>query len=628
MDDKVRLPGSPSVVIIGAGIVGCSAAYHLAKLGWRDILVLDKGALFENDGSTSHAPGGVVALSHSKLLTRMAIYSSDLYRSLAPFSAERNTYNPVGGLEVAISQARWEDLIRLHGEAKAYGVESHLLTPQESVEKLPLLNRQALVGSLFVPKGAIVAGAHVSAALARDAEAMGGVNFVGHTAVTDFEVKHGRVTAVLTDNPAMPRLDCEQVLLCTNIWSPAMSEKIGVSLPLMAFEHQYVISTPLAELAHVERDNKAHEIVFPTMRDLDSTMYYRQHWDCYGVGSYWHKPLMVHPRDLKKTAKKPFTPEDFTAAWQQAQTMIPALRQAELETKFNGIFAFSIDGYPIMGQSPVKGLWAAVASWLTHAGGVGKSMAEWMTHGETEWDMRQTTIDRFLPYQTTQSYLDIVCAKNYREVYDIIHPMQQLENPRNVRLSPFHPRLQAQEGVFFESAGWERGQWFEANARLLGLSVTLSGTGEGSVHTRAPSSCEVPAAPSSSLRTASKPDSAGSASGSSAVSASAPAVSAASPGASATISSAASAARSASSVTMPITAGTSATGEPADSGASSDCSIHTRTPATSTRTPTAAAITPLREPEVPSTAGAVATASLSPPAAIRSPSAESGSTTR
>lgn len=461
MASKARL------VIVGAGIVGCSAAYHLAKLGWRDILVIDQGDLFENPGSTSHAPGGVVGLSHSKLLTRMAVYSAQLFRSLKPFREDRHTFNPVGGLEVAISEPRWQDLRRLHGEAQAFGVETRLLSPAETKERLPLLNEQAIVGSLYVDTSAIVAGWHVSGALARDAAENGAATFIGRTLATDIEVKNGRVSAVLTANPDLPRIECEQVLLCTNIWGPVLADKVGVSLPLMAFEHQYVITAPLPELANFDPANKDHEVTFPTVRELDSTMYYRQHWQSYGIGSYHHKPLLVHPRDVNESAMRAFTPADFSSAWEKAQHLLPALRGVELTKKFNGMFAFSVDGYPILGESHIKGLWTAVASWITHAGGVGKSIAEWLTHGETEWDLRQAHLHRFHGFQQTQTYIDLVTTKNYREVYDVVHPRQPLSEPRNIRLSPFHPRLQALQAEFTTFAGLELPNWFEANSQQL-----------------------------------------------------------------------------------------------------------------------------------------------------------------
>ncbi|MCB9097999.1 MAG: FAD-dependent oxidoreductase [Anaerolineales bacterium] len=462
MSEKVRL------VIIGSGIVGCAVAYHLTQFGWRDIVLIDKGELFENDGSTSHAPGGVVPLSHSKLLTQLGSYTSRLISGLKPFRTDRNTFNRVGQLEVAISETRWQDLIRLHGESQGFGCESHLLTLAETKAKLPIINEEAFVGSLFIPSGGICKGADVSAALARDAEATGGARFIGHTAMTDIEVTNGRVAAVLTDNPAMPRIECEQVLLCANIWAPALSEKLGVALPLMAFEHQYVRTKPLPQLAQFDRNDKDQEVIYPTTRELDSAMYYRQHWDGYGIGSYWHRPHMVRPRELQKTAINPFTPDDFFGQpWGQAQNLLPVLRDAEIESGINGMFAFSIDGMPIIGESRVKGFWAAVASWITHAGGVAKSVAEWMDTGEPEWDMRQAHIHRFHGFQTTDAYTSVITKKNYREVYDIVHPRQSVSEPRNVRLSPFYPRLQDLKAEYTAFAGVELPNWFEENSRLL-----------------------------------------------------------------------------------------------------------------------------------------------------------------
>jgi glycine cleavage system T protein len=196
-------------------------------------------------------------------------------------------------------------------------------------------------------------------------------------------------------------------------------------------------------------------------------MYYRQQYDCYGVGSYRHDPLMVDPRDLGKTAKLPFTPDHFAEAWQGAKELLPPLRNTELQTKFNGMFAFTIDGYPVMGETTVKGLWSCIGLWLTHAGGAGRAIAEWMTDGAPWMDLREADITRFQPHQLSRPYINARCAQNYREVYDIIHPLQPIEEPRNMRLSPFHPRLLEQEAFFFQSGGWEVAQWHEANARLL-----------------------------------------------------------------------------------------------------------------------------------------------------------------
>jgi glycine cleavage system aminomethyltransferase T/glycine/D-amino acid oxidase-like deaminating enzyme len=459
------------VVVIGGGIVGVSVAYHLAKLGWRDILVVDQGDLFENPGSTSHAPGGVIALSHSKLLTRMAQYGSNLYRSLAPFSPERNTYNWVGGLEVAISERRWRDLKRLYGEALSYEVEARLLTPAQAREVIPMLNEQAMHGALFVRNSALVAGAHTTAALARDAAADGAVSYLTHTEVIDAEIVDSRVRAALTNNPDAPRIPCEHLVIATNVWGPVLGDKLGVALPLLAYEHQYLITKPLPELARFDRSNKDHEVIYPTVRELDSTMYYRQHWDSYGIGSYHHRPRPVSPYAMGKSALRPFTPKDFFGdAFQRAQRLFPmfsGLGPNDFTRTFNGIFAFSVDGMPIIGESRTRGLWTAVASWLTHAGGVGKSLAEWMVVGETEWDLRQCHLHRFAACQTTRKYTDLVCDKNYAEVYEILHPRQPMSKPRNVRLTPFHQRHQELQASFTTFVGLELPNWYETNARLL-----------------------------------------------------------------------------------------------------------------------------------------------------------------
>ena len=461
MKSKARL------VIIGAGIVGTSVAYHLAQMGWQDVLVLDKGDLYENDGSTSHAPGGVVPLNHGQLMTRLGYHSVHFYQSLAPWSQERNHVNPVGGLELARSQDRFDDLKRLHSAANAYGVETNLVDRHRIKEMAPYLDETLYAGALHVPGKLIVAGAHVAAAIIRDTEAMGGVTFVGQTKVVDIEVRRGRVTAVHTNNPDLPHIECEQVLLCTNIWSPMLANKVGISVPLLAAEHQFVRTTPIPSLSQFDPDNKDHEIVYPTVRDLDVAMYFRQYWQGMGVGSYHHKPLMRQPRQLGESATLPFTPEDFEKAWSIIQQAIPDLKGGQLTDSFNGMFSFSVDGLPIVGETPLKGFWVAAAIWLTHAGGVGKMMAELLTHGESEWDTRQIDVNRFLDYQTTKKFISIASSKNYAEVYDLTHPAQPTTRPRHIRLTPFYAFHQAMQATFTPSAGLELPYWFEENQRLL-----------------------------------------------------------------------------------------------------------------------------------------------------------------
>ncbi|HSL25358.1 MAG TPA: FAD-binding oxidoreductase, partial [Acidimicrobiia bacterium] len=337
------------LVIIGSGIVGSSVAYHLARLGWTDIVVVDRGDPVENPGSTSHAPGGVVALSHNKLLTQMAVYSSRLYASLEPLSPGRRMVNRLGTLEVAISPERMADLVRLQGESLSFGTGADLLTPADAAEILPLLDPSVMVGGLWVREGQVVAGAHVSGALQRDA----GVAVLGNTEVLDLQVEAGRIRAVVTTSPEHPRIDCEQVLIATNIWAPILGERLGVPIPLMGFEHQYLVSGPLPELARFDPANPDDEIVWPSVRDLDSRLYFRQHWNAFGIGSYRHAPRPVPAPRLASGAVHPFTPADFAGEpWHRARSLFPFLAATDFLTyphAINGIFAFPVDGMPIIG---------------------------------------------------------------------------------------------------------------------------------------------------------------------------------------------------------------------------------------------------------------------------------------
>lgn len=445
-----------NVVIVGAGIVGCSAAYHLSKLGWRDIVVVDQGPLFETGGSTSHAPGLIFQTNSSRLMTEMAKYTVGLLGDLT-YEGEPCFY-PVGGIEVAYTEERLTDLMRRQGWATSYGLETHLITPREVKDHIPILNDKVIKGGYYVPSDGDTRGWQAAGSLAEKAIASGAAEFNGKVRVTGIETRNGHVSAVNTDQG---RITCDYLLLCTNIWGPVLADPLGIRLPLMAVEHQYLITEPLAELA-----GETRFIAHPILRHQDYAMYFRQHADAYGIGSYKHDPLLVDPHDIGMTAMRPFTPGDFDTAERAAAELLPPLKGKPYATQFNGMFTFTIDGFPIMGESHVRGLWTAIGIWVTHSGGAGKTIAEWMTHGHTEWDTREANINRFHSHQASPPYIHARCAQQYREVYDIIHPLQQMESPRNLRLASFHSRLVEQGGHFFESAGWEVAQWYEANRSL------------------------------------------------------------------------------------------------------------------------------------------------------------------
>ena len=457
------------VVVVGAGIVGSATAYHLARLGWTDIVLIDLGDPIENPGSTSHAPGGVVALSHNKLLTQMGVYSSRLYAGLEPFSENRRMVNQLGTLEVAISKERMADLVRLHGESISYGTQADILTPAQAAEVFPYLDPSAMIGGLLVAEGEVVAGADLSGALQRDAALMTpNWQVLGNTEAIDIDINAGRVRAVMTSNPDHPRLDCEYVVIATNIWAPLLGDRLGVPVPLMGYEHQYLVSPPLPELARFDPTKPGDEIVWPSIRELDTYLYFRQHWNAFGIGSYRHAPRPVRADQVGGSAIRPFTPDDFEGEpWDKSRRLFPFLNDTDFRSypkQMNGIFAFPVDGMPIAGPSLIEGAWVAAGSWLTHAGGLGKTVAEWMTEGDTEWDVRQMDVNRFHAFQTTPRFIERVCNKNYAEIYDIIHPREPISEPRDVRLTPMHRRHQEMGAVFTTFAGLELPNWFESNA--------------------------------------------------------------------------------------------------------------------------------------------------------------------
>jgi glycine cleavage system aminomethyltransferase T/glycine/D-amino acid oxidase-like deaminating enzyme len=446
------------LVIIGAGIVGVSTAYHLAELGWKDIVVLDKGPLFHTGGSTSHAPGLVFQTNGSKTMCKFARQTVELLNSL--HTKEKPTFYQVGGIEVAYTMQRLQDLHRRWGWGQAYGLNSSLLTPEEVQAQIPVLDHSVIKGGLYIPSDGDALAVNAVEALAEITMEKGAAVYYGDTEVTGFKTNNNRVTEVLTDQGS---IKAESVLLATNIWGPVLSDQLDVKLPLMAVEHQYLISDPLESLQGEER-----EIVHPILRHQDFSMYFRQHGDAYGIGSYKHEPLLVDPYQVGKDAMRPFTKDDFQTAGSAAKELIPELRGKNYATTFNGMFAFTIDGYPILGK-PVHldNFWTAIGVWVTHSGGVGKAVAEWMDSGRPAIDLAAMDVNRFSDYMTTKTYLTRTAAQQYREVYDIIHPKQQMEHTREIRLSPYHQQLKVLEGEFFESVGWERPQWYRTNQSLL-----------------------------------------------------------------------------------------------------------------------------------------------------------------
>ncbi|MEO1209539.1 MAG: FAD-dependent oxidoreductase [Cyanobacteria bacterium J06638_20] len=460
------MKSNAAVVVIGAGIVGCSTTYHLAKLGWQDIVVVEQGPLFATGGSTSHAPGLVFQTNPSKTMTQLAKYTVELYSQLS--TEEGPAYYPVGGVEVAYTEARMAELKRKLGWAKSWGLEGAcLLTPAEVKAKVPLIDETKVLGGYHVPTDGIAKALRAAEAMAAIATEAGAAEFYGDTTVMDIEVVEGQVQAVVTDKG---RIETGKVLVCAGIWGPRIGRMVGEVIPLTPVQHQYVKTGPIPELA-----GATEEVTYPMVRHQDHSMYFRQHGDCWGIGSYQHEPLLVDPDNILPYAEapvmpsvKPFTEEHFGPAWESTKELFPALATAALTYKINGMFSFTPDSGSVIGESTkAKGFWVAEAVWVTHGGGMGRVVAELMTHGVTSFDLHEADIHRFADVCKSANYILRSGAQQYDEVYDIIHPLDQQTHSRELRMSPFYPRLQALGAQFVFSAGWERPQWFKANVGLL-----------------------------------------------------------------------------------------------------------------------------------------------------------------
>ena len=463
-------------LVIGAGIVGASTAYHLSELGVTDVLVVDQGPLPATGGSSSHAPGLVFQTNGSQTMTELA------RRTVEQFTSERldgqDCFHQVGGIEVATTTERWHDLQRKLGLATAWGLEAELLGPRQVADRIPQVEPSAVHGGLHVPSDGVAKPVRAIEVMRRAAERRG-VEFAPNTEVTGFDVRSGRVRAVHTSRGTV---EVERVLCCAGIWGPRVGALAGVSVPVQPVAHQYAVTTPAPGL------DAGPEVAQPILRHQDCSMYFRQIHDRYGVGSYQHRPMPVRTDEIRATGAPgsgreapsggggwkgmasvhPFTPEDFKKPWADACELLPELEQCDLGEGMNGLMLFTSDGMPVLGPSrEVGNFWLGEAVWITHGAGVGRALAEWMTEGVPSTDLRAADVRRFDEFAHSPSYVSERSQQNFREVYDVIHPQQPPKHPRPLRTSPFFPRQQELGAVLLEANGWERPHWYESNASLV-----------------------------------------------------------------------------------------------------------------------------------------------------------------
>lgn len=468
--DTRDTPAGPRVVVIGAGIVGCSLADELTARGWTDVTVLEQGPLPAPGGSTSHAPGLVFQTSPSKTLSEFAAYTVRKFGELTVDGL--SCFNPVGGLELATTQERWADLHRRAGLAASWGIRAELVDAAHCKELWPLLDTGQVLGGLYTPddglaRAVLACRAQIERATAR------GARFLDRHTVTGIERAEGRVTGVVTDRGTFP---ADHVVSAAGFWGPVIGRMAGVDVPLQPLAHQYARTLPLPELAGV--NDPRTEASRPILRFQDRDLYFREHTDRVGIGSYAHRPLPVDPfavpaydeataGGLAMPSSYPFTEEDFAPSWQDCCGLLPALKESAVEEGFNGVFSFTPDGMPLLGEYPaLRGFWLAEAVWVTHSAGVAKAVAEWMVDGRPTTDIHDCDLTRFEDAQRSPAYVTDRGARQFVEVYDVIHPHQPMDEPRPLRVSPFYARQQELGAVFLEGGGWERPHWYEANAAL------------------------------------------------------------------------------------------------------------------------------------------------------------------
>lgn len=449
-----------NIVVIGAGIIGASVAYHLADMGIDNVVVVDKGDIEVTDGSTSHAPGGLRTLTASHFFTTLGVASAEVYDNLPLAKPGEEQFWRHGAVQVANTAERWDSHKRLAEIGLSEGVEANLLSPAEIAEFMPLIDPTTVHGGIHIPSSGVVNTMLLANSMRNVAEETGRAKFVGDSEVVDIDVVDGRIAAVVT-NGEFGRITCNQAIVCTNIWSPVLAKRTGFTMPLYPGEHQYIYTTPIDSL-----DTSQH-VSYPVVAMDDVSLYFRQHGDHLGIGSYDHPAKLVNPSELPKSAKMPFTADDFDSAWEKMRHHMPALENASIRDGFNGMFSFTVDGSPVCGETSVKGLWTSVGAWLSFASELGRVMAQWMTTGDPGMDMTQAHINRFFGHQSNDMFLSRQAKYFYEIGFDDIHPTDVVSSVRHVRHSPCHARTETLGAQYIPVAGQEAPLYYEANEALV-----------------------------------------------------------------------------------------------------------------------------------------------------------------
>jgi glycine cleavage system aminomethyltransferase T/glycine/D-amino acid oxidase-like deaminating enzyme len=461
MDD---IPSRASAVIIGAGIVGNSLAYHLARLGWRELVLVDKGPMPNPGGSTGHASNFIFPIEYSKMMMELTADSAAQYKELG-------VHTQSGGIEVARTEQRMQELRRRCSAAKAWGIPAQLISPAEVAKLVPYLDESVILGGAHFPTVGVVDSLRAGTLMRDSAVQLGALRVLAGAEVLGVGTDAaGRVAAVQTTKGD---IETEVCAVCCGVWSPRIARMAGARIPLTPIVHQMISVGPIPLFA-----DTPGEISYPIVRDVDTNMYERQHGGDMEVGSYAHRPIIVAPDDIPSIeeaalspTEMPFTADDFDPQLMQALELMPDLLGDErvgIRYAINGLISMTPDGHPALGEAPeVPGLWSVAASWIKEGPGIGRAVAEWLSGGAPEIDIHEADISRFYGHQRTTAHVTARAREGFNKMYGIVHPAEQWESGRPVRLSPVYDRERELGAAFIETAGWERPNWYAVNENLL-----------------------------------------------------------------------------------------------------------------------------------------------------------------
>ena len=456
------------IVIVGAGIAGTAVADELALRGETNITVIDQGPLFKTGGATSHAPGLMTRTSPSEMMFGLADYTIE--KLLGMSVDDQPCFYDVGAIEIATTPERWNYLQRRREFARSWGFDGRIVSSDEAAQLNPLLDPNSILGGYHTVREGI--GKALRGAQAQGLRAQSnGVTFVGNTRVLRLITRNDTVVGVETSAEV---IEADIVILAAGSWGKGLAASAGVVLPMVAMEHQYAITQDISLIA----DQALFDTSLPFIRHFDGGVYMRNEGAGVGIGSFNHKALplsddeMIHGNSRRRDPSIfDWTQEDWMDAWAETIAVMPALANAELITKYNGVFPYTPDGYPLLGQTPgVDGLWTIECVWATHAVGAARSIAEMIVGQEPTVDITPADIARFDGPELSRTDYEERCDHSYVDTYAIHHPAEPSASPRGVRLSPFYQAQQKLGAAFFDTSAWERPRWYEENSARVNVA--------------------------------------------------------------------------------------------------------------------------------------------------------------